>query len=115
MRSDNPDFEAIPGDASMRIVARLIRRVDQAEVNSFASRIGVRLQRRGIAELYGSDFNPAFRQTGYVSVGRDAVLLVTLNKADMDVGKDYIDAFESADDVHVELTSKDIARQQAGP
>ncbi len=79
----------------MRIVARLVRRLEQAEVNSFASRIGVRLQRRGIAELFGSDLTPSFQQSGYASVGPDAVLLVTLEKADMDVGKDYIDAFES--------------------
>ena len=79
----------------MRIVARLLRRLDQADVNTLASRIGARLQRRGIAELYGSDFNPSFQQSGYAAVGRDAVLLVTLNKAQMDIGKDYIDAFES--------------------
>ncbi len=95
LRSDNPTFEAIPADASMRIVARLLRRLDQADVNTLASRIGARLQRRGIAELYGSDFNPSFQQSGYAAVGRDAVLLVTLNKAQMDIGKDYIDAFES--------------------
>jgi hypothetical protein len=95
LRSDNPDFPEIPGDASMRIIARALRRLDQADVNPFAARIGVRLQRRGISELYGSDFNPAFRQTGYASIGRDAVLLVTLDKAEMDTGKDYVDAFES--------------------
>jgi hypothetical protein len=95
LRSDNPDFDAIAGGASMRIVARLLRRLDQSEVNPFASRIGSRLQRRDIAQLYGSDFNPAFQQTGYASIGRDAVLLVTLSKVDMDIGKDYIDDFES--------------------
>ena len=95
LRSDNPEFETISGDASMRIVARLLRRIDQSEVNSLASRIGTRLQRRGIAELYGSELTPAFQQSGYATIGRDAVLLVTLSKTNMDIGKDYVDAFES--------------------
>ena len=79
----------------MRIIARVLRRLDQAEINDFASRIGVRLQRRGVAELYGTEFSPAFQQSGYTPFGRDAVLLVTLSKADMEIGKDYVDAFES--------------------
>lgn len=53
------------------------------------------MQRRAISELYGADFSPAFQQSGYAPFGHDAVLLVTLSKAEMDIGKDYIDAFES--------------------
>jgi superfamily II DNA or RNA helicase/diadenosine tetraphosphate (Ap4A) HIT family hydrolase/HKD family nuclease len=95
LRSDNPAFQAILGTTSMRIIARLARRLEQSEVNRFASRIGVRLNRRSIAEMFGSDFNPGFQQTGYASVGSDAVLLATLSKTNMEIGRDYVDAFES--------------------
>ncbi len=95
LRSDNVAYEEIPGDTSMRIVARLVRRLSQPDVNPFANRIGTRLQRKGIAELFDTDFSPSFRQSGYASFGSDAVLLVTLDKANMEAGKDYIDAFES--------------------
>jgi hypothetical protein len=79
----------------MRVVARLIRRLPQGEINGFAGRIGDRLRRSELGALYGLANSPAIERSGYAASGGDAVLLVTLSKDQMEVGKEYVDTFES--------------------
>ncbi len=95
LRSSNPNYEPIAADASMRVVARLIGPLAQADINPLAGRIGERLIRREAGALYGMEHNPQFQQSGYATNGTDAVLLVTLSKEAMSTGQHYLDAFES--------------------
>ncbi|MEN9644057.1 MAG: hypothetical protein RL238_726 [Actinomycetota bacterium] len=97
LRSAHVDYPTIHADASMRVVARLIRPLAQSDVNPLAGRIGDRLIRREAGALYCMEHNPQFQQSGYSTNGTDAVLLVTLNKEAMSTGQHYIDAFESPD------------------
>lgn len=97
LRSTNPTMEPIPADGSMRVVARLIRPLSQADVNPMAAHIGERLIRRETGALYGMEHDPQFQRSGYSTNGTDAVLLVTLNKEAMSTGQHYVDAFHSLD------------------
>ena len=95
LHSSNPSFVDIPGDRSMRVIARLVRPLQQGEISPFADRIGERLARRDVGAIYGLENDPQFQRSGYCTNGTDALLLVTLNKDDMTSGHQYIDQFES--------------------
>jgi hypothetical protein len=95
LESANPDHPAIAGGSSMRIVARLVRRLAQSELNPLARHIGGRFKRQDVPALYGLEYNPGNWQSGHVSLPGDAVLFVTLTKTDqMAWGADYVDHFE---------------------
>ncbi len=50
----------------------------------------------GIAELYHSDFNPSFRQTGYAQRSDKTLYCSSPStRRKWRLGKDYVDAFES--------------------
>jgi len=95
LQSTNPSVEPIDANNTMRVVARLVRRLPQGEINGFAGRIGDRLRRSELGALYGMANSPAIERSGYAASGGDAVLLVTLSKEQMEVGKEYVDTFDS--------------------
>ena len=93
-----PGLAPIDGTSDMRIVARMVRRLEQAEVNPLAKFIGERFKRQHVPALFGLTYNPGNWQTGHVSLGKDVVLFVTLTKHEsMAAGSDYVDHFESPD------------------
>lgn len=100
LRSTNPVSPDVEADGSMRVVARLVRRLDQAEVNPWAGVVGEKRRRVAIAELFGVPGEANIRRAGYARLERDALLLVTLDKEGLDTGADYVDHFE-ADDTFV--------------
>lgn len=78
-----------------RILATLVRRLDQPEFNPVARHLHEQFTREQIAPLHGQEFNPGNWNTGHVSLGGKAVLLITLDKEQMAQGADYHDALES--------------------
>lgn len=98
LESANSAYEPIAGQREMRPVARLVRRLTQADINDIAPRIGELYKRQDIPPLYGLEYNPGNWQTGHVSIAPNTVLFVTLTKSDaMAWGSEYVDHFESTD------------------
>ena len=96
--SVRPQVPAIEGTSDMTIVAKLLRRLAEAEVSPLARFIGERFKRDQVPGLFGREFNPGNWQTGHVSLGDHVVLFVTLAKSDqMAYGSDYDDHFVSPD------------------
>jgi hypothetical protein len=79
----------------MRPVARLVRRLTQADVNPLAPLIGDVCKRADIPPLYGLEFNRGNWATGHVSIPGHAILFVTLEKSG-DMTR-YQDHFEGHD------------------
>ncbi len=88
----------IVGQRELRLVARLLRRLDQRDVNPLAARIDERFKRQDVPPLYGHKFNSGkWGMSGHISLDRTAVLFVTLEKStDMTFGAAYVDRFEDA-------------------
>jgi len=96
LRSTNPAEPTREADSKDRITARLVRRLDQEELNPLAKHIGGRFKRMDVASLHGHEFNPGNWNSGHVSVDDKAVLFVTIEKSsDMSHGSGYSDHFES--------------------
>ena len=98
LRSDNPDAPPIAASAKMRVIARLVRRLDQAEINPLAHHIGDRFKRQDVPGLFDLTYNPGNWQSGHVSLPGNTILFVTLIKDDMGAGAHYVDHFEGAGD-----------------
>jgi superfamily II DNA or RNA helicase/diadenosine tetraphosphate (Ap4A) HIT family hydrolase len=96
LESDNSAYPEIVGQRDLRLVARLVRRLDQRDVNPLAARIDERFKRQDIPPLYGLEFNSGkWGMSGHVSLDRKAVLFVTLEKSEsMSFGAHYVDHFE---------------------
>ena len=94
--SNDPQVPVIEGTSDMTIVAKLVRRLSEAEISPLAKFIGERFKRDQIPPLFGTEYNPGNWQTGHVSLGQDVVLFVTLVKSSaMEFGSDYDDHFVS--------------------
>jgi SOS-response transcriptional repressor LexA len=91
--STNPAHPTIAGDRSLRVAARLLRRLDQADINPLAGAIGQAFTRSQVPPLYGQEFNPGNWNSGHVSIDGAAVLFITLDKTGHSA--DYTDHFES--------------------
>ncbi len=98
LTSTNPDTPPIAGTTDMTIVARLVRRLDQRDINPLADKIGELYKRSDIPALYGAEFSPGNWNSGHVSIPGHAILFVTLEKSEhMTHGADYVDHFEGPD------------------
>lgn len=97
LRSTNPDSPDIDADGSMRVVARLVRPLVQAEVNPWADVVGQKRRRVEMAAMYGVPGMGDIRRAGYARLEQDALLIVTLNKEGLVTGSEYVDHFESDD------------------
>lgn len=95
--SENPDYPTIRGEASLRITARLIKVLTQGEINPLATHIGRAFLRAQIPPLYGQEFNPGNWNSGHVSLVKDVLLFITLDKSGHSA--DYTDHFESPDEL----------------
>ncbi len=95
LESSNPTHPPITGQRDMRLVARLVSRLDQSEINPLATHVGASFKRQDIPQLYGLEYNPGNWQSGHVSLNGHAVLFVTLTKSEaMAWGSEYVDHFE---------------------
>jgi len=97
LRSSNPDSPDIEAEGSMRVVARLVRPLEQAEVNPWADAVGQKRRRLEIAAMYGVPGMGDIRRAGYARLEQDALLIVTLDKEGLVTGGEYVDHFESDD------------------
>jgi hypothetical protein len=97
--SDNPasPTATIPATAEDQVIAVLARRLRQAEINPRAPQLHRQFRREEIAKLHGVEFSPGNWNAGHVSLEDATVLLVTLDKSEMQRGGDYHDRFESKD------------------
>ncbi len=95
LESNNPAVAPIPGRSDMRPVARLVSKLDQADINPLASRIGEQLKSMEVPSLYGKEYNPGNWRSGHVSLDKHAILFVSLEKrAD---STQYTEHFEAPD------------------
>jgi superfamily II DNA or RNA helicase/diadenosine tetraphosphate (Ap4A) HIT family hydrolase/HKD family nuclease len=93
--SANPAYPPIPGEANLRVVARLRQRLEQSAINPLAHRIGEPFKREDVAALYGQQYNSGNWQSGHVSLPGHSILFVTLQKSEaMAYGSQYVDHFE---------------------
>ena len=115
--SDNEGFKPIRGERTMQVTARLIRRLEQTEVNPFQSLIGKAFTREQVARMFGDDNNLfKWRQPGHVSAGDDEVFFVNVSKRGMDTGNEYVDGFLSITEFEwssMNSTSPDSKKGQA--
>jgi hypothetical protein len=93
--SDNPADAPFPADASISLLGRLVRRLDQRELNSLARHLHQQFRREDIAPLYGQEFNPGNWNSGHVALDGRIVLLTTLDKTAMSAGTQYVDRLVS--------------------
>jgi hypothetical protein len=77
LKANNPDYEDLPADDTMRTLARLKQVIDPLDLA-----IGQLFMREEIPTLFGEDFNPGSWNSGHVVLNQQNahVLLVTLNK-----------------------------------
>ena len=98
LESSNPAHPPITGQRDMRLVARLVHKLDQADVNPLAAHVGDSFKRQDIPPLYGLEYNPGNWQSGHVSLPGHAVLFVTLTKSEaIAYGSEYVDHFDGVD------------------
>lgn len=97
LRPDNPSGEVIKADARTRVVATLIKRLDQADFNPIASHLHNEFRREDIPPLYQVRYNPGNWNSGHVSIPGRAILLTTLSKDAMRTGGEYADHLEGPD------------------
>lgn len=95
LESTNPSYPPIPGSSSLRVVARLVRVLDQTEINPLADHIGQAFARAQIPPLYNQEFNPGNWNSGHVSLDGHVVLFITLDKDGHTAT--YSDHFEDPD------------------
>ncbi|MGV0778596.1 DUF3427 domain-containing protein [Mycolicibacterium elephantis] len=80
LESTNPAVPPIEGRSEMRPVARLLRKLDQTDINPLATRIGEQFKSMDIPPLYGEVYNPGNWRSGHVSLRNHAILFVSLEK-----------------------------------
>ena len=107
--SDNPSEVPQLADASIRLLARLVRRLDQREFNPLARHLHEQFRREDIPPLYGQQFNPGNWNSGQVALDGRIVLLTTLDKTAMSAGAQYVDRLTSA--TTLEWTSQEKTRR----
>ncbi len=87
--------DAVDGDTGNDLSGRL----DRDLAGEMSRLVGERFRRDQVPEMFGLQYNSGNWQSGHVSLARDAVLFVTLQKSsDMVHGSDYVDHFESRTD-----------------
>ena len=98
LASDAPGHDAIPGSPEMRIVATLVRKLDQRSINPLADQIGETHTRQHVPAFFGEDFSfGKWGQSGHITAGNNEILYVTLNKEGMGQGSEYDDRLEGRD------------------
>jgi hypothetical protein len=108
LESDNSHYPPVIGQRELRLVARLLRRLDQRDINRLAARIDERFKRQDVPPLYGHEFNSGkWGMSGHISLDRIAVLFVTLEKStDMAFGARLRRPLRRSTHLHLELANK---------
>ena len=90
LRANNPDYEDLPADESMRTFARL-----KAVIDPFDLAVGQSFMREDIPPLFGETFNHGSWNQGHIVLREQGahVLLVTLNKQGRQKDHRYQDYF----------------------
>lgn len=88
LKANNPDYEDLPADDSMRTLARL-----KQVISPFDLAIGQSFMREEITSLFGEEFNPGSWNSGHVVLSQQNahILLVTLNKQGKAANHRYTD------------------------
>jgi superfamily II DNA or RNA helicase/diadenosine tetraphosphate (Ap4A) HIT family hydrolase/HKD family nuclease len=95
LQSNNPSIAPIHGESNMRPVARLVKRLDQQDINPLALKIGEQFKSTDVPALYGEVYNPGNWRSGHVSLKNYVILFVSLEKrADR---TQYTEHFEGPD------------------
>jgi superfamily II DNA or RNA helicase/diadenosine tetraphosphate (Ap4A) HIT family hydrolase/HKD family nuclease len=95
LESNNQSVAPIHGEPNMRPVARLAKKLDQADINPLASRIGEQFKSTDVPALYGEVYNSGNWRSGHVSLKHYVILFVSLEKrADR---TQYTEHFEGPD------------------
>ncbi len=97
LRSDNPAVQPISGDSTTKVIATLVKRLDQGDFNPIASYLHQEFRREDIPALYGLRYSPGNWNSGHVSIPGRAILLTTLSKDSMREGGEYTDHLEGPD------------------
>jgi hypothetical protein len=98
LTSDDTVSAPVRGASDMKVTARLVRRLDQDAINSFAHLIGQSFSREQAARMFGDDNNLfKWRQPGHISAGDDEAFFVNVSKHGMEAGNQYVDGFRSTD------------------
>jgi hypothetical protein len=92
---DNPAESPVAADASISVIGRLVRRLDQREFNPLARHLHQQFKREDIAPLYREEFNVGNWNTGQVMLDGRVVLLTKLDKTAMSAGTQYVDRLVS--------------------
>ncbi len=96
LTSPNPEYGDVPASNDFRPVARLVRRIPQAEFNPLFEHLHQEFKRMSIAPLYGLEFNQGSWNAGHVSIPGRALLFITLVKSkghsNANRYKDYLEA-----------------------
>jgi 8-oxo-dGTP pyrophosphatase MutT (NUDIX family) len=95
--SDHEGEEVVAADGTVRVVGRLVRKLDQREFNPLATHLHQQFRREDIAPLYGQEFNPGNWNSGHVTLDGRIVLLTTLDKTAMSAGMQYEDRLVAPD------------------
>ena len=82
--SNSFHMEEWEADETVRVVGRLVRRLDQREVNPLARHLHQQFRREDIPPLYGHEFNPGNWNTGHVTLDGRIVLRETAQTPDED-------------------------------
>jgi len=100
--SDNPasSTATLPATAEDQVIAVLVRRLRQEEINPLAPQLHRQFRREEIARVHGVEFNPGNWNAGHVSLEEATVLLVTLDKSEMQRGSEYQDRLDGKERLH---------------
>jgi superfamily II DNA or RNA helicase/diadenosine tetraphosphate (Ap4A) HIT family hydrolase/HKD family nuclease len=98
LTSDAAGEPDIAGQPDMRVVARLVSKLDQAAINPLSSQIGETHKRAPVPAFFGDEYSfGKWGQSGHVTTGLSDVLFVTTVKEGMDQGSEYTDYFAGPD------------------
>jgi len=101
LRSSAADYEDIPADHSMKVVAEFVERIDPSRYDPLSSLLGQPIRREDIAPYLGVEFNLGNWNSGIVAATEnDIVIFVTLTKEANRKEESYLDYFEDQSTFH---------------
>ncbi|MGM0476401.1 MAG: DUF3427 domain-containing protein [Pseudomonadota bacterium] len=110
LKAQNPDYEDLVADESMRTFARLKDVLDPLELAR-----GQEFEREAIPALFGANFNPGSWNAGHVVLpDRTHILLVTLNKQGRKEDHRYLDYFIDERTFHWQSQNQTTPESQRG-
>ena len=110
LKAQNPDYEDLEADESMRTFARLKAVLDPLELAK-----GESFQREEIPALFGATFNQGAWNSGHIVLSdRTHILLVTLNKQGKQDEHRYLDYFIDEQTFHWQSQNQTTPKSKRG-